>query len=414
MRSLIKKSFPLLLVLVVLLAASLGCEFLNGNDNQENEPSNEPSRGTPPSPPESKEPAGVTYSDPQPSFITSIHMFTETAGWAFGTPQNDVVQVYVTGDGGFSWKNVTPPEGPPSESGKVKQVVSFFMDKNTAWVTFFVPREFPDNPIVWITQNWGLTWQASSPLPVGGGDFYSPTQMTFANPNHGWLRIAVGAGMSKSYLTILRPTNGGATWDRIVDPYTEDDLHACPKSGMDFFNPNNGWITRECKGLYSSTFIDVTADGGMTWESIDLPLPPDNPDALNQGYCDVYSPTLFSPNKGALSVMCKSYQTDPATEQWYFYTTSDSGNTWNILPFAGGEMQFIDNQIGWSSNDELSKTMDGGQTWTGIGFLVWDIQFSFINATHGWAVEQPYGDYALKFTTDGALTWDYILPEVNP
>jgi len=58
--------------------------------------------------------------------------------------------------------------------------------------------------------------------------------------------------------------------------------------------------------------------------------------------------------------------------------------------------------------------MDGGQTWTGIGFLVWDIQFSFINATHGWAVEQPYGDYALKFTTDGALTWDYILPEVNP
>ena len=62
-----------------------------------------------------------------------IEMFTETAGWAIGGEEDPGKLVLITRDGGNTWTDVSPPE-PVSNIQKI--AFGFFLDADTAWVTY--------------------------------------------------------------------------------------------------------------------------------------------------------------------------------------------------------------------------------------------------------------------------------------
>jgi photosystem II stability/assembly factor-like uncharacterized protein len=51
--------------------------------------------------------------------------------------------------------------------------------------------------------------------------------------------------------------------------------------------------------------------------------------------------------------------------------------------------------------------------WTHVKTVAWDGQFSFVDASNGWAVATSGDETALVRTTDGGATWGEVDPRVT-
>lgn len=352
----------------------------------------------------------------QPVTITYIRMFDATIGWAIGGVAGIGDHVLRTSDGGNTWRDITPPEPAPTGDEPGKIAIGFFLDANTAWVTYYYLDLFkvPVAPTVWGTRDGGQTWEPSQPLVGDFVELYAPSDLQFVDSQNGWLLVHVGAGMMHDYVMIFKTTDGGVRWDRVIDPYTDADLQGCDKTGMVFVDAQTGWVTRDCHGVVDGAFVDWTHDGGLTWQSQQLLPPAVDPDLFNHAFCGVYSPALFSPQSGALVVECVRYDGDIQSHHRFVYATADAGQTWRSNPFPGGSLQFITANVGWALGRDIYQTQDGGRTWTQIKTVNWDGQFSFISDRVGWAVARSGDEIALVQTTDGGRTWKQLKPQIVP
>ena len=339
-------------------------------------------------------------------------------GWAIGSLGSQVGDhVLFTTDGGNTYKDVTPPESQPP-AGQPEAAMGYFLDANTAWVTYFNAggTSVPTNPVVWHTADGGATWNASQPLDVSQlTETFVPTNMEFNGKTEGWILVHVGAGMNHDYVAIYRSSDGGATWTRIIDPYIDGGIQSCTKNAMVFTSATHGWLTGDCNGVKAGVLLYQTNDAGSTWQEVNLPVPAGNPDLFtNQNVaCGSYDPFFFGNDLGVLSLLCSNFGGSSITYSYFIYTTQDGGATWSGASYPGQHLYFFTASTGWALGPKIQVTMDGGKTWKPISDVTWNGQFDFISETAGWAVATSNTEIGLVKTDNGGARWSLLVPMVK-
>jgi photosystem II stability/assembly factor-like uncharacterized protein len=354
--------------------------------------------------------------------ITFIHMVDVNQGWGIGGLNKASDHVFLTKDGGQTWRDVTPPQ-PGAGAGATITALGYFPNADTAHVAYGPPADSGGVPPfiqVWNTNDGGATWTYGSiDTSSVSGEAFSPYYLNFADSQHGWLMVYLGAGMMHAYVALFMTVDAGATWTDILDPYTVNDIQSFPKTGMVFEDPLTGWLTRDAQGVDPTPHIFRTTDGGVTWTRIDLPAPADAPNLYDSYSCSSFSPNAFS----ALSVTIAMKCLDNATfknEKDYSYFTGDGGVTWKTHPLPadftlGQGLYFLSPQEGLALGPKIYNTSDGGQTWKFIQQVSWQGQFSFVSMQLGWAhVFNDQGETALVKTVNGGVAWSMLHPLVGP
>lgn len=385
----------------------------------------------------------IPLAPSEPITLSRLHMLDATGGWAIGQGGESLDDhVLKTGDGGATWEDVTPPQPLDVAASLGQAAAPFFLDGDTAWVTYYdrtaAPLSIP--MAIWRTDDGGESWTASEPLELpNAADFFQISDLYFVDKGTGWALMHLGVGMSHDYVAVYGTTDGGATWNKLIDPDADGGLAmSCGKTGMAFANESTGWVLGDCGGVVpGSPYLYRTDDGGQTWILSELPAPAEAPTLFEQDNfdyaCGVNWLSMLSSTDGVLIMRCLEFAAS-ANKGW-LYTTRDGGETWSVNPLPGTynnvgfiiNAEFISLTEGWIVSDGeagggyLQSTADGGATWTLVKKLGWIGQLDFVDSQTGWAVAQACPDadcftrlMALVSTANGGGTWSEIKPEAAP
>ena len=140
--------------------------------------------------------------------------------------------------------------------------------------------------------------------------------------------------------------------------------------------------------------LGITVDGGKTWSL----------KSIASGYA--YTFQFVSPATGFYNDYNKG-----------IFKTTDTGTTWKLIYDGTGKGQnfffdFLDSSNGFAmANAQISKTIDGGNSWQQVASNVTDTSFKtfykmqFLDTLHGY-FSSPAG---LFRTSDGGKSWSNIL-----
>jgi photosystem II stability/assembly factor-like uncharacterized protein len=395
-------------------------------------PSSTPIDPATPAPPATETPVPVPTAVPTeaglPVTLVKIKMLDEKSGWGVGQVSTSPFQrILQTQDGGFHWQDVTPAQPVAESSSLETSALTAFQDADRAWVLYFTPLPAPVSKplVVWSTTDAGKTWQASKLLEMPTNmDFFMPTDLGFSSQQNGWLMAHLGVGMSHDYVALYRTVNGGADWQRVVDPsqdgVIQDSLPmSCQKTGVVFQDAITGWVTGACNGVVPGLFLYQTTDGGTTWQPVQLPAPSSNPGLLStqENVCTTNPPAI--PPANTIVIMVSCLLSGGQTQGW-LYTSQDTGKTWTAqaLPAAYGTLDFLPSGTGWLFGGEsqdpnepktLYQTTDQGKTWKPVLQQVkWHGSIDFINALTGWAIARQNDVNHLLETTNAGKNWGEI------
>ena len=354
-----------------------------------------------------------------PVTFRSIQMMDLETGWAVAdVGSEDETHVLRTADGGVTWHEVSPVDN--------DFIGSFFLDARTAWTWAW------DGGPAWRTQDGGQSW-----APVG--DFGGQPDLGFVDSQHGWKLDAESWGLSFVQFDIVSfstTQDGGMTWQEINPP---------PDRGVAFMAYPSAQMAWALRAGFAKTIegvpnlgipfhIQTTFDGGVSWITREMPLPPEafrverpyeGAYLGGSGNCDFISPVYSSTAIWKLALTCERHS--------WMYTSANQGKTWIISDMPAGlgaDIQFISASIGWlligdpyeSPEGHLYQTTDGGQSWRLLKRTGWtDARLSFVDAQTGWAVActdgycyQREAEQALIKTTDGGQTWQILESQVSP
>jgi photosystem II stability/assembly factor-like uncharacterized protein len=234
-----------------------------------------------------------------------------------------------------------------------------------------------DRPVIRVTSDGGRVWRAEHAPGTNG-----LSAVSFPDATHGW---AVGI-----HNTLFATSDGGRRWRRERPGLTHDgNLY-----GVWFVNARRGWITG------SHGVILATTDGGRTWQ---VQRSPTHDDLLNVRFVDRDHGWIVADDSELLR-------------------TVDGGATWTTAFRASSRHSqlmagdfFLDARRGWVSGSEddgesnhgvISRTSDGGRTWTSEDVKYYDdVRFDavdFTDATHGW-MSGYQGE--LWYSDDGGRNW---------
>ena len=373
-----------------------------------------------PEPPSLGEPAAPPhYQVGDPIQLDEIHMMNANEGWALSGPY-----VLVTTDGGVTWREATPPETFPNEA--TATAYGAFTDSQTAWVIFSIGKDQQDPQIapeasVWHTADGGQTWTRGAPLLHEAYGDYLWAEFAALNAEEVWLLVrGVYSAAGRHFRAqLFHTSDGGVTWTPLAG---EADLN-WDFTGMVFSDGANGWLTWQTTGAYASSPPEyaVTNDGGDSWETFELPPPPDTRDFYDQyEYCEPYQPNLISDTSIRMLMGCFDYFDPPQEYVSYLYASDDGGFTWEITRLPEPVLASLSTLIYFDADyalllgREMYSSADGGRTWTHVKTVYWDGQFSFVGPGQGWAIASSSEGVALVRTVDGGRTWALIKPVIGP
>lgn len=347
--------------------------------------------------------------------IRWVQMFSESDGWSLATPRGGGDNhLLITTDGGLSWQDRSPPQ---PENEEHQTAIANFFDLAHGWVVYTPsdPLSPSDEMYIWRTRDGGGTWLPSNSLDRSGlAETFSPSHLQFIDLLNGWLLVHVGVGMNHDYIALYRTNDGGVSWVRIQDPFVKDSsIQACYKTGMQFTDPNNGWITGDCSGVSAGALLFHSEDGGESWEFVQLPEPIPGLFAEPGPACGTYSPVFLEPSLGHLVVRCNLPESEIFLMEYFGYKTEDAGLNWVTETFPGGELVMIDELTRWAMGNDQYQTSDGGGNWEFLSKVEWDGQFSFVNSQMGWASAHWGDEYGLLKTQDGAKNWTLVKPVIR-
>lgn len=355
--------------------------------------------------------AAAHFRTGDPVQLDSITMKSRSEGWGLNGPY-----VLTTADGGQTWREATPPESFPS--GTKNQAYGAFLNAQTAWIVFAKDGHISPEASVWHTTDGGRNWTPGTPLlhQIVGDSVWA--EFAVLDAQNVWVLVRgvyVGAGTHHNH-ELFRTADGGLTWTSL-DGQISDDY-----TGMVFADTKFGLRTLQTTGAYAAgpPAYDVTTDGGAAWQGRELPPPPDVSGLFDQyPYCETYQPVLLSARSIRMLVGCFDYGYPPKQFTSYFYSSQDGGATWQTVHLPD-KVQAAQAQlmIYYGSNNALLLGRDiylstsGGQTWSFVKTVYWDGQFSFSDMQDGWAVARSNGEVALVQTTDWAASWTVIKPTI--
>ncbi len=339
-----------------------------------------------------------------------LYMFTADQGWASGGTETDLRHLFRTEDGGVTWLEVTPLQSAEPFPGYELALTGAFHDPYTGWIVYY-PIDYlgarPDSRLIhtWRTSDGGAAWAEARPQAAMELNEGAPL-VSFADDQFGWILAEGFAGVGQHVFTLLRTIDSGFAWEALQQP--PESLNTCHKTGLDFFDAEHGWFTEDCPPELGKAGLLSTADGGNTFDQLDLPAPEADPDFFERAGCGPHSPQLFGPGTGILAVECAG------ASGGYLYRTDDNGQNWTVQSYPGGELRFMDQQVGWALSQRIYKTVDGGSNWVLVKTVNWQGNFSFVSAELGWAIASNDAASVLVRTRDGAQTWQLLEPTVGP
>lgn len=351
--------------------------------------------------------------------LLQIEMFTAQQGWALGSQRDQYVWILSTGDGGRTWTDRTPALI-FYDRGKtgLKDITVYFQDERTALTLFRTEVMGEDYGVhrVWRTTDGGQSWTPSEPLPflIHLHDI-EPREFFFLDEHIGWLRVNVRLFFSRirEDAFLFRTVNGGASWELVNAPQN-GQIEARVNTAMAFANPSEGWMVKDSLGEGYFPFLELTRDGGSSWEWVSLPAPEGSWEDQDRR-CIGLDPRFFEDGSGAFLLNCLSYSEeqedyDPDQTISYLYRCTDFWKHWDIqeLPAPVSQLVFLDGDLGYAMGREHYRTVDGGETWELIKTVGWEGQFSFISPDEAWAVALDPGQIALVHTVDGGETYQII------
>ncbi|WP_213768342.1 PKD domain-containing protein [Caballeronia sp. dw_19] len=266
----------------------------------------------------------------------------------------------------------------------------------TAWA---LPITHPQ--VVRSTDN-GRSWQELT-LPkddsVNGGNGF--LDIGFADDKNIWV---VGCPQQKSsaveggwridfnYAAVMHSSNAGSSWENVS---VGGGLESRCKRAVQFVG-QHGWIVDDTGSVINTT------DGGKTWHfQADAAL-----SAERMQFIDAQNGWIIGAARNSSKLQISR--------------TTDGGTTWTVSKMPAVEMNsyasvfFVDAKTGYASGSLWSsapypvlKTTDGGATWSAVAVpkssLIRDLVFN--TPTSGYALDTFGSVYGTK---DGGLTWAVI------
>jgi photosystem II stability/assembly factor-like uncharacterized protein len=350
--------------------------------------------------------------------LASVHFIDENTGWAAGGWQDgSSFLVLKTTNGGETWEDQSFGD----YAFSVGEI--FFLDENTGWIG---GRKNTLAPHIHRTDDGGQTW-VEQPLPLGDDNIDIPS-IEFTSKTNGW------AATSSLYAlgNVLHTADGGNTWEIVHQTGlhyhrldVQDSLHVAI-AAVRILSP-------------ASERIEVTQDGGQTWNSY---VPP----YLHYTYgiqyegdeiwiAGEYSAILKSGDNGLnwdyqhYAPLLKSIDWSDNDNGWtvagyvlgarhYCARSENGGQDWSpdwSIP-GGSDIRFLDDQTGFMLDEgnaaTFRKTTNGGQSWvpSSLGTSAWTEGFTFVNANEGYA----FGSNGnLRKTVNGGGAWAPLQPNVS-
>ena len=336
--------------------------------------------------------------------LDEIHMVSQTEGWGISGRY-----ILTTADGGQSWHETGP------SVREVDKIYGAFLDRPTAWVIFSTGGQIDNMVTIYFTTDGGHTWTYNQGTSIETNVAGESTWAEFAalDARNVWVMVRgvyLGAGTHFNH-ALFNTADGGLTWTSL-DGEISDDY-----TGMVFADTRYGLRTLQTTGPYGpgAPAYDVTMDGGATWDGRELPPPQEAPDLFNQyPYCESYQPVFHSTLSIHMLVGCFNYHNPPTQFTSYLDSSQDGGMSWTTIHLPGKVLASQDTLIYFDADHalllgrDLYQSGDGGLSWSFVQTVYWDGQFSFVDSKHGWAVVRANGEVALVQTTNGGRTWSEI------
>jgi photosystem II stability/assembly factor-like uncharacterized protein len=249
------------------------------------------------------------------------------------------------------------------------------------------------------TTDGGATWEAQ----LGGDPEASaaPVRMLhFLDERRGW---AIQGQAGTTFKTLY--TSDGESWEEIgtVPHGAGHMVFTSPRTGFLAGNPS--------MSVSGSNIMFRTTDGGRNWEPVWECEAKVAMGGLTQNLSCVIGQIRFpTPDVGyaVANRGCTSCGSPPLIAK-----TTDGGSTWSIMIGPGvlekdevSGLFFLDEQTGFArlSSKTLHMTTDGGETWRGIVASPGE-EIQFADPSVGWALEPGWSELKLSYTMDGGRKW---------
>lgn len=289
--------------------------------------------------------------------------------------------IFRTSDGGVSWDTTMVETNTPKYIHFINDSVGFY--GNTHHSYYFK------------TVNSGETWEQVEINP--SIEDFSLTSILFLDNNIGFVSGDV-SDMSSSDQYILKTVDGGLTWTQVYTDYFNSI------NQLYFYNADIGFAVGP-RIMYDNMILRTT-DGGSNWQECTMP---------SNGW--FLTNLVFSEEGTGFCIGMRGQ----------VLTSNDWGVNWERADYAAvhaatiNDAQIVgDNTVyiavtgygGGVVSGSLSKSIDGGNTWSEILNSGDFTSLCFLNPNLGYALGMSYyGEFEINKTTDGGNSWESYLFE---